>query len=106
MKWELPNGSEANFPTLFDYYNNYPENPHHNLMADYYRNAMEQGLRDYANSNGLSYPDQLFKDLSWGGLEGTNAWENMFADPIYTQNEQTRIKNVILTFKDSSKNGC
>lgn len=104
-KWEL-NGKEANFPTLFNYYDNYPNNPQHNFMADYYRNAMEQGLRDYANTNGLNYPDQLYKDLSWGGLEGTNAWKNMFADPVFTQNEQTRIKNAILTFKNSSNNEC
>ena len=59
-----------------------------------------------ATSIGKTYLDQLYKDLSWGGLEGTDAWDNMFADPIFTQNEQTRIKNVILTFKDSNNNDC
>lgn len=34
-------------------------------MVDYYRNAIEQGLRDYAASIGKTYPDQLYKDLAW-----------------------------------------
>lgn len=105
-KWVLGNGAEADFPTLFNYYDIYPENPHHNFMGDYYRNALEQGLRDYAESNGLTYSDQLYKDLSWTGLQGTNAWENMFADPVFTQNEQTRILNVINNFVNSSNNEC
>lgn len=75
-------------------------------MADYYRTAMEQGLRDYANSNGLTYPDKLYKDLSWGGLKGTNAWNNMFADSLYTVNEQKRILTSINNFIITGNNEC
>lgn len=103
--WEL-NGEAANFPTLFDYYNNYPNNPHHNFMADYYREAMEKGLKDYANANGLNYPNQLYKDLAWAGLQGTDSWSNMFADPAYTASEQKRIIKAINDFKNSGTNEC
>lgn len=100
------NGTRADFPTLFDYYNDYPNTAHHNFMADYYRNAIEQGLRDYASVNGLTYPDQLYKDLAWIGLQGTNAWDNMYADPIFTRNEQNRIKNSTNSFINSGTNEC
>lgn len=79
------------WPTLFDYYNNYPENPQHNYMADYYRSAMVKGLKEFASLIGQSYPDQLYKDLAWAGLRGTEAWNNMFQDPIYTKQEQDRF---------------
>lgn len=100
------NGTSVDFPTLFDYYNNYPNNAHHNYMADYYRVAMEEGLKEYAASIGKIYPDQLYKDLAWAGLEKTNAWDNMYADPIYTANEQQRIKQAIINFKNSGNNEC
>ncbi|QTE21320.1 hypothetical protein [Polaribacter cellanae] len=105
-KWELGNGAEVDFPTLFNYYNNYPQNPHHNFMADYYLDAIEQGLRDYAKSIGKTYPDNLYRDLAWGGLMTTNAWNNMFADPVHTENEQKRISKSIKDFKNSGTNEC
>ncbi|MCD9610458.1 hypothetical protein [Tenacibaculum maritimum] len=100
------NGTRADFPTLFDYYDNYPSNSHHNYMADYYRTAMEEALKEYATSIGKTYPDQLYKDLAWAGLEGTNAWGNMYADPVYTVNEKQRIKQAIINFKNSGNNEC
>ncbi|XRE44002.1 hypothetical protein ACIVBQ_002206 [Tenacibaculum discolor] len=104
--FSLPDGSRAHFPTLFDYYDKYSDNPQHNYMADYYRTAMEEGLKEYATSIGKTYPDQLYKDIAWGGLHNTNAWDNMYADPIYTQNEQKRILNSIRNFKNSGNNEC
>lgn len=104
--FSLPDGSRAHFPTLFDYYDKYPNNPQHNYMADYYRTAMEEGLKEYATFIGKTYPDQLYKDIAWGGLHNTNAWDNMYADPIYTQNEQQRILNSIRNFKNSGNNEC
>lgn len=104
--YSLPDGAEVHFPTLFNYYNTYPNNPQHNYMADYYRTAMEESLKEYANIIGKTYPDQLYKDIAWSGLHNTNAWENMYADPVFTENEQTRIIKVIKDFKESAKNEC
>lgn len=104
--YSLPDGSRADFPTLFDYYNNFPENPQHNFMADYYRDAMEKGLKEYAQSIGKNYPDQLYKDIAWGGLHNTEAWNNMFADPVFTRNEQRRIIQSIKNFKNSDTDEC
>lgn len=104
--YTLPDGSRANFPTLFDYYNEFPSNPQHNFMADYYRNAIEQGLRDYALIIGKTYPDQLYKDLSWGGLQGTKSWDKMFSDPTFTLAEQQRILKTINDFIKTGSNEC
>ena len=54
----------------------------------------------------LTFSDQLYSDLAWGGLQGTNAWNNMYVDANYTKNEQTRIKTAILNFIKSSNNEC
>lgn len=104
--YHLPDGSRAHFPTLFDYYNDYPNNPQHNYMADYYRTAMEEGLKEYAQLIGKTYPAQLYKDIAWAGLHNTKAWNNMYSDPLYTQNEQKRILNSIKNFKNSGTNEC
>lgn len=74
--------------------------------CNYYRNTIEQGLKDYAEAIGETHPDQLYKDLSWGGLKGTNAWNNMFADPVFTANEQTRILTSINNFITTGNNEC
>ncbi|KAB1159378.1 hypothetical protein F7018_03440 [Tenacibaculum aiptasiae] len=100
------NGSESDFPTLFNYYDNYPKNPHHNYMADYYRVAMKKALKEYATAIGKTYPDQLYKYLAWAGLEGTNAWDKMYADPVFTAIKQQKIKQAIINFKNSENNGC
>jgi len=105
-KYTLPSGSRSHFPTLFDYYDDYPDNPQHNYMADYYRKAIEAGLREYAKLIGKTYPDKLYKDIAWAGLHNTNAWDNMYADKVYTKNEQKRIIKAIKKFKKSEKNDC
>ena len=105
-EYSLPDGSRAHFPTLFDYYDNFPNNPQHNFMADFYREAMEKGLKEYATLIGKTYPDQLYKDIAWSGLHNTKAWDNMFADPVFTRNEQRRILRAINNFKNSGNNEC
>lgn len=98
------NGSRADFTTLFDFYYDYLDNPHHNYMGDYYWNALEQVLRDYAESIGKTFPNQLFKDLAWRGLQRTKAWNNIFAYRAFTANEQIRINNIIRNFITSGTN--
>lgn len=73
--WRLPDGSRVNFPSLFDAYNENPSNPDHNYMAKYYREALESGMREYANSIGETHSDQFYKDMAWNGLLDTKAWE-------------------------------
>jgi hypothetical protein len=104
-EWELGSGAKADFPTLFNYYQN-QDDPQHEYMADYYRTAIEEGLREYATSIGESYPDQLYKDLAWGGLMDTYAWHNMYADYDYTLKEQKRIKDTLKNFNNSGNNEC
>ncbi|QTE21312.1 hypothetical protein [Polaribacter cellanae] len=75
-------------------------------MADYYRGAIEKGLRDYATSIGKTFPDQLYKDLAWFRLQGTKAWSEMYADLVYREKEQDRIKNSINNFNKTGTNEC
>jgi hypothetical protein len=105
-EWKLPDGSRANFPSLFDAYNEDSNNPDHNYMAKYYREALELGMKEYANSIGETHSDQFYKDLAWNGLLNTKAWENQYADPVYAEKEKTRIKNVIGNYEKSKKNEC
>lgn len=39
-------------------------------------------------------------------LHNTNAWDNMYADKVYTKNEQKRIIKAINKFIKSGKNEC
>lgn len=100
----LADGAEANFPNLFNYYKK--SDPQHEYIADFYRKAIETGLKEYAASIGQTYPDQLYKDLAWGGLQGTYAWYNMYADFKYTLSEQKRIELVLTNFNNSGNNEC
>ena len=104
-QWVLGDGAEANFPTLFDYYERHND-PQHEYMADYYRTAMVTGLKEYARSTGQIYPDQLYKDLAWNGLRDTYAWANMYADYNFTLKEQQRIVDAVNNFLKDKTNEC
>ncbi len=101
----LADGAEIDFPNLFKYYED-KDDPQHEYIADFYRTAIETGLKEYAASIGETYPDQLYKDLAWGGLMDTYAWFNMYADFKYTLSEQKRIKQVFINFNNSGNNEC
>lgn len=103
--WKI-NGSRANFPSLFDAYNEDTKNPYHNYMAKYYREAMELGLKEYAKSIGESYSDQFYKDMAWAGLMDTKAWDQQYADKAYAEKEKNRIKKVIQDYSNSGINEC
>ena len=75
-------------------------------MADYYRNPMETGLREYATSIGKTYPSQLYKDLAWVGLQGTEAWNKMYSDKNYTKIQQDKIIKAINDFNNTGNNEC
>ncbi|MCL8008797.1 hypothetical protein M8845_15310 [Gelidibacter japonicus] len=105
-EWQLPDGSRANFPSLFDAYNEDPSNPYHNYMAKYYREALELGMKEYATSIGETHSDEFYKDLAWNGLLNTKAWENRYADSLYAKKEKTRIITVIANYEKSKKNEC
>ncbi|AWG24752.1 hypothetical protein [Flavobacterium kingsejongi] len=79
-----------NFPGLFDYYTRYknsnstPTSPQHEQMAQHYRDIIKQTLKNYDNN---THEDNFYEALSWVGLEGTVAWNNL------TTNEQSNIKS-------------
>ncbi len=105
-KWTLRDGIKVNFPTLFDAYNEDPHNNQHTYMADYYRNAMVKGMKEFAKSIGKTYPEQLYKDLAWIGLLESKSWKRQYADPVYASKEKNRIIKSIVKFRNSETNDC
>ena len=75
-------------------------------MADYYRSAIESGLREYAETIGETHSDQFYKDMAWYGLLDTNAWEKKYKDKDYTDKEKARIKKANINYEKSKKNEC
>lgn len=75
-------------------------------MADYYRSAMEKGLKEYANLIGETHSDQFYKDMAWSGLLDTEAWKKQYANSDYAATEKQRIKKVIENYDKSSTNKC
>lgn len=105
-EWKLPNGSRAHFPSLFDSFNEDPDNPYHNYMANYYRDAMIQGLKEYADLIGESNSDDFYQDFVWNSMLDTEAWESQYADQNYANSEKNRIINVITNYEQSGNNEC
>ncbi|QTE21314.1 hypothetical protein [Polaribacter cellanae] len=103
--WTI-NGSRANFPSLFDAYNEDTKNPYHNYMAKYYREALELGLKEYAKSIGETHTNKFYEDMAWAGLLDTKAWSKQYADPTYANKEKNRIKKVIENYRNSGNNEC
>jgi hypothetical protein len=70
------------FPTLMEYYCRWhygnPTQPaataQHQLIADYYRTMIKSALKDFDNN---SHTESFYEMLSWSGLVGTVAWNNL-----------------------------
>lgn len=93
-----------NYPGLYDYYERFffnipagqtTSDEQHQLMAQHYRNTIIEALKAYDNTQA----DEVYEALSWVGLQGTVAWENL------TAAERAQIINQITIF-DSSNNSC
>ncbi|MCZ8297127.1 MAG: hypothetical protein O9297_07905 [Flavobacterium sp.] len=83
----------ATFPELWEYYvsvcdNQYPSNQlsHHEQIANKYVSAIANALQEF--QPGL--PQQVYDDLAWSGLEGTNVFNTLH--PIGSSSRQ-RILN-------------
>lgn len=75
-------------------------------MANYYRDAMIQGLKEYADLIGESNSDAFYRDFVWNSMLDTEAWENQYADQNYANSEKNRIINVIANYEQSGDNEC
>lgn len=71
---------KPNFPGLFDYYNRFKASSsnlstaQHQQMAQHYRTIIKETLKHYDNNE---HDDSFYEALSWTGLEGTVAWNNL-----------------------------
>ena len=81
-----------NYPGLYDYYMRYyydipegvpPGDPQHQLMAQHYRDVIEQALREFDDSQ----TDEIYAALAWTGLKNTVAWNNLSPEEQNTINQ-------------------
>ena len=79
---------ENNFPLLFEYYEKYqletstPTDFQHEYIVAKYRNVIKEILKQYDNN---SHTEEFYVTLSWFGLKGTAAWNNLSVE------QQTQI---------------
>lgn len=74
---------------------------HHEEIARSLVTSIGLSLEEYGQSQGYNLSSQFYRDLAWGGLQGTSAFTNL------SQNDKTRILNVIAvehTGKDINNN--
>ncbi len=91
---------------MFDSFNEDTRNPYHNYMANYYRDALVAGLKEYAASIGEFHSEQFYQDMAWYGMLDTKAWDKQYSDKTYADNEKKRIKNANANYDKSSTNKC
>lgn len=71
---------ENNFPLLFEYYEKYqlktstPTDFQHEYIVTKYRNVIKEILKQYDNN---LHTEEFYETLSWFGLKGTAAWNNL-----------------------------
>ena len=81
-----------NYPGYVDAYQNsyysdeLPQGQlHHNQMANFNRPELVTGMREFDKSMGTEHSDDWYDAMSWVGLQGTLAWDNL--------KEEDRVKN-------------
>jgi hypothetical protein len=74
------NNLKNNFSRLYEYYVRYqlntvaPTGFQHEYIAQKYRNVIKEALIQYDNNQ---HPEDFYNTLSWFGLKGTTAWNNL-----------------------------
>lgn len=66
--------------------------PQHQIMAEHYRDIIEQAIREFDNS----FSNEIYKNLAWVGLQGTVAWNNL------SQQERDSIEDTVDNFRDTN----
>ncbi len=75
--------------------------PHHNVMGQGWLSDLAWGLQQYGQNQGYNLPDQYYADMSWGGLEASDAFRAL------SPADQARISNLLrveATGRDSQGN--
>jgi len=89
----------ADFPGILDYFRRYGNSDwQHEQMAQHYRDVIINGMKDFDAINNTSHTSTFYNAMSWAGLKGTQAWNNL------SSSEQTNIKNTYLP--EDTKGGC
>jgi len=103
--------SITNFPGIYDYYRRYIKNWQHQQMAGHYINSIAAGLALFDSNN---HTESFYKDIAWLGLWKipdynttdpndlieSDAWKSL------SSQEQNRIKNSLVSFKNSENKNC
>jgi|GEM_PF-2687302 len=84
-----------NFSSLYNYYVKYqakvstPTPYQHEYMAQIYRNAIKEALKQY---DGNQHSEDFYETISWFGLRGTTAWNNL--SQLERDNINTSLQNI------------
>lgn len=49
----------------------------HHFELTFWVNNLADALQQYGQSKGYTLPNQFYQDMSWAGLEGTQAYKNL-----------------------------
>ena len=91
------------FPELWDFYavhfspNANPNVPEHNTIASNFIGIQSSSLQEFHTGIPISsntQPQQLYRDLAWGGLEETIPYNNVGVDRLLSENDKIRINGV------------
>lgn len=75
----------------------------HHFELAFWVNNLADALQQYGQSKGYNLPSQFYQDMSWAGLEATQAYQNL------SSADKRRIQDTIqteLTGKDSTGNNA
>lgn len=97
------------FPGVYEYMRTHEKNWDHQQMADYYRNTIAQGLKQFDNSQ---HSDSYYDALAWEGLAEIKDANNDY-ELIYTEawkklstSEQQEILQIITNEKQNGSKEC
>lgn len=97
------------FPGIYDYYREHKQNWDHEQMAEFYRETIAQGLKQFDNGQ---HSDAFYDALAWEGLaqykDANNNHELIYSEAWkkLTPNEQQEILNTITDEKQNGSKEC
>lgn len=99
--------NSVTFPGVYDYFRRYEKNWDHQQMADFYRETIAEGLKQYDNSQ---HSWQYYMDLAWEGLSEIVDENNVEGNAIIYTEAWSKLSDsdkqrVLTTISNEKQNG-
>ena len=90
----------CDFPTVFDAYvqqqitkdPSITVNSHHELIANNYVNTIAATIQEFHTGQSVNNPSQEYLDLAWGGLTGTQIFNEKYPNDTNDKNYNERVR--------------